>query len=421
MTRLAEAAEALHPRLLALFQDLHAHPEIGFEEHRTTSAVAEELDRIGFAVRTSDAVTGVVGVLENGPGPVVALRADLDALAIVERTGLPYSSEHGAVGAMHACGHDIHTVGLLGTAQLLADARADWSGTVVAIAQPAEETGEGARRFIASGILDDVPRPDVVVGQHVGGREGEQPFGARPGITHAGQRNWRVTVRTTGGHAAGPHRAANPATYLAQLVLRLQAALPTAVAASEEVVLVPTTVHAGSGSNIIAASGSATFCARAFSDEVLDALDAEVERVARGLAQAEGIEELEIERFNRFPLNVNDPDALVRVRELLADEFAAEFADAGGFWREPDRLLGSEDFGELPVHWQAPGVFWFFDGGTAPSAPDREAARRGHSPTFAPNPELALRRGVRGLTAVTLGLLTSRPSSHEQVAGRTAR
>ncbi|WP_159501812.1 M20 family metallopeptidase [Microbacterium sp. 18062] len=397
---LHDEVEALYPELFDVFADLHRHPEIGFEEHRTTARVVALLEEAGLRTRTSDRVTGAVGVLENGTGPVVALRADIDALPIAERTGLAYSSdtvERTGPPAMHACGHDIHTTSLVGAARILARRRDEWSGTVIAVAQPAEELGEGARRLIASRLLEGLPVPDVVLGQHVGGR-GDHLFTSRAGVYEAGQRNWRVTVRASGGHAAGPHRAINPLGVLAQLVLRAQAIVGASVPAGEKAVLVPTTVHGGIGSNVIPSEAAATFCARALSDETLDVIESALERQARGLAEAEG-GSIEIERFNVFPLNVNDDAALGRAVEALRGEFGEDA------YAETEAILGSEDFGELPAYWRAPSAYWHFDPGVSPAVADADRARAGHSPEFAPDPEVALRRGTRALAATALEFL----------------
>lgn len=388
--------EALYPALFSRFADLHAHPEVGFAEHRTSALVAEHLANLGLSVHRPSEVTGVLGILANGPGPVVALRADIDALPLTEQTGLPYSSEHtrsaSTGAAMHACGHDIHTVSLLGAIEGLVARRSDWRGTVLAIAQPAEELGEGARRFIASGVLDHAPAPGIVIGQHVGSGE-DALFSSRAGVYEAGQRNWRVTASGAGGHAAGPHRTVNPLSFASQLITRLQAATALTIDARERAVLVPTSVHAGGASNIIPTSATLTFCARAFSESVLDALDEEVNRIARGIAVSEGIADLLIERFSEFPVNINDDAALATVRLALDAEFGA------GSFREGDALLGSEDFGEFGRHWSVPSVYWHFDAGASPHVQDQVAARRGHAPSFAPDPELALRRGTRALLA----------------------
>lgn len=398
----AADADALLPELLEFYTDLHRNPEVGFAEHRTTERIVAAFEDLGLEVHRPDGATGAVGVLRGGDGPVVALRADIDALPIAERTGLAYSSEWNeslaGAPAMHACGHDVHATALLGALRLLVDRRDAWSGTVIALAQPAEELGEGARRFIASGVLDPLPVPDVVLGQHVGSRDAA-PFVSRAGAYEAAQRNWRVTFRGPGGHAAAPHRTHNPLGAVAQLVTRLQAVPSLALASEERAVLVATTVHGGAASNVIPVEASATFCARALSSDAIDVLDREVARIARALAAVEELDDPDIVRFNEFPLTTNDAATLARVVAALEAEFGADA------YAEAQPLLGSEDFGEFATHWAVPSAYWHFDGGTAPEVPDAEAARRGHSPTFAPDPTLALPRGTRALTVAALAFL----------------
>ncbi|MCE0538567.1 amidohydrolase [Kineosporia rhizophila] len=385
------------PGLLDFYRDLHAHPEIAFEEVRTTRRVAQELSGLGYRVTTSAEVTGLVASLENGAGPVVGLRADLDALPIVEQTGLPYAAPP-ELGAKHACGHDLHTTALLGVARLLAATRQDWSGTLVLIAQPAEETGTGASRLAASGLLDEHPTPSVLLGQHVGNFDAGT-VRSRAGVLMAGQRNWRITLRGPGGHASVPHESANPLTAAAQLILRIQAITGFELPAGERAVITPTTVHAGQATNAIPAELTVTVCSRAFSSQTLDTIDAAVRRITAGVAATERLEH-EIEVFNPFPLNVNDEATLARVQAVLEQEF--------GTYEEMPPMLGSEDFGNLAAHYGIPSAFWLFGIATAPAVTSPQA-RSGHSPHFAPDPEQAVPFAVRALLAVTRSWLGGWP------------
>lgn len=402
-TAIARSVRAILPDLADFYQDLHAHPEIAFQETRTTSRLADALTRLGYRVTTSGTVTGLVASLSNGPGPVVGVRADIDALPIREETGLPYASEgRECEPAMHACGHDVHTTALLGAARLLREDLSNWSGTLVLVAQPAEETGSGARALADSGLLDEHPRPHLLLGQHVGGEE-SGVVRSRPDVYQAGQVNWRIVLRSPGGHAATPHRSISLLPVAAQLILRIQSIASLEVDARETTIVVPTTVHAGTATNVLPDELVLTVCARSLSSDVLQLLDAAIRRVARVLTESEGLPtQPAIEQFNVFPANVNDPEAFATVRDALL----AEFGD--GTFRKAEPMLGSEDFGDLASYLGVPSMYWHFGITPSPLAARPDRALAGHSPYFAPDPRQALTFGTRALvTATRAGLKAS--------------
>ncbi len=196
----------IDPALIDLYKDLHRHPELGFQEHRTSAIVAERLNALGFEVTTGVGKTGVVGVLKNGAGPTALLRADMDALPVQEDTGLDYAStatavdEHGETKPVaHACGHDMHMTCLLGAAQILSTDTASWSGTLLIVFQPAEELGAGAQAMVDDGLFDRFPKPDVVLGQHVAPLPAGKIAG-HPGLSYAGSDSLRVRVIGRGAH-----------------------------------------------------------------------------------------------------------------------------------------------------------------------------------------------------------------------------
>lgn len=248
------------------------------------------------------------------------------------------------------------------------------------------------------GGLEGLPRPDIVLGQHTGGRP-PALFTSRPGTYMAAVRAWNITARGPGGHGSVPHLTVNPLLFAAQLVSRLHAVPATVLSTEERAVVVPTVVRGGTEANIIPDEVTITVAARAFDAEVLDRIEREILRITEGLAAAEGLTELVIDQHRTFPLNVNDPAALDAAVQALEAEFGA------GSYAEIPAILGAEDFGEFATYWGAPSAYWHFDAGVSPDAAHPDEARRGHSPTFAPDPEVGLRRGARALTAVALRFL----------------
>ncbi|HWU23239.1 MAG TPA: amidohydrolase, partial [Nocardioides sp.] len=240
-----------------LYKDLHAHPELSFAETRTAGIVASQLGELGLEVTTGVGRTGVVGVLHNGDGPVVGLRADMDALPVEEKTGLPYASTVRAIDAegvevpvMHACGHDVHVTCLLGALEELVSSREEWSGTVVAYFQPAEEIGGGALAMVEDDIASRFPRPSIVLGQHV------TPLPAGLLSVHAGPAmasadNITVTLYGSGGHGSRPEATIDPVVTAAAVVMRLQTVVSREVPAADPVVVTVGAIQAGTKHNII--------------------------------------------------------------------------------------------------------------------------------------------------------------------------
>ncbi|OZF50805.1 hypothetical protein CH293_14845 [Rhodococcus sp. 14-2470-1b] len=396
MTTLA----AVRPsRLRELYEDFHRWPEVAFQERRTTAVIADELRGRGLHVSTSDTVTGLVATLENGPGPVVGLRADIDALPIAEQTGVPYAS---TTGAMHACGHDVHITSLIGTIDRLLAVRDRWSGTVVAIFQPAEEVGSGARAQLASGIFDDHPTPHIVLGQHASGALAPGTVGSRPAVLQAAADTWQITLRGDGGHAAGPHKTVDLVVLAASMILRLQTIVSREVPPNETAVVSVGTIHAGTVSNILPDELTFTVNARSFTEEVRSLIERSVRRIVVAEAQASGLQaEPEFEHTVHFPLNVNDVAAFETVRSALETEFGEHD------FTVVDPVTGSEDFGEYGTSFGVPSVYWYFGTGLAEEVASRVPVPNGHSPWYAPDPDVAIDVGVRAFTSVALAALNS--------------
>lgn len=393
--------------LAAVYRDLHQHPELSFQEHRTAGIVAEALSALGLTVTTGIGRTGVVGVLENGAGPTVLLRADMDGLPVLEATGLPYAStargidpDGHEVPVMHACGHDVHVTCLLGATERLVADRATWSGTLVALFQPAEEWGGGAEEMVGDGLYDRVPKPDVVLGQHVA------PFPAgfaavRSGVAMAGADSLTVKLHGTGGHGSRPETTVDPVYLAASTVVRLQGIVARELAASDAAVVTVGQIHAGTKSNIIPAEATLGLSVRSFDETVRTKVLTSIERIARAEAAASGApREPEFVYEERFPITVNDPGATERT--------AAALRRALGEQRviDPGVVSGSEDVGVLATAAGAPLVYWFLGGSDPSLFGDALATGRmpddipsNHSPHFAPLIEPTLEVGVAALVA----------------------
>ena len=388
-----------------LYYDLHAHPELAFAEHRTAGIVADRLTALGLDVTTGIGGTGVVGVLANGEGPTVLLRADMDGLPVTEETGLPYAStqtvvdEYGhEVGVMHACGHDIHVTCLIGAMERLVETREEWNGIVVALFQPAEEHGGGAQVMIEDGLYDKVPTPDIVLGQHVA------PYpvgivGAHAGPAMAAVDALDVTLFGRGGHGSRPETTIDPVVMAAATVMRLQGVVSREVAAFDPAVVTVGFVSAGTKSNIIPAEAALGISIRSFSDPVRDRVVSAVERIVRAEARASGApREPEFAVTERYPVTVNDPDATERTNNA----FRAAFGDDRVF--DPGLIAGSEDVGNLATAAGVPLVYWFLGGADPEAYAAAEAAGTldtdipsNHSPFFAPLPQPTIDVGVRAL------------------------
>lgn len=393
--------------LAAVYRDLHEHPELSFQEHRTAGIVAEALTSFGLTVTTGIGRTGVVGVLENGAGPTVLLRADMDGLPVLEATGLPYAStargtdhEGNDQPVMHACGHDVHVTCLLGATERLVADRTSWSGTLIALFQPAEEWGGGAEAMVADGLYDRVPKPDIVLGQHVA------PFpagftGVHAGVAMAAADSLSVRLHGTGGHGSRPETTVDPVYLAASTTVRLQSIVARELAATDAAVVTVGQIHAGTKHNIIPAEATLGLSVRSFDETVRTKVLAAIERIAKAEAAASGApREPEITFEESFPLTVNEAAATERtaaaLRRALGDERVID----------PGLVSGSEDVGVLATAAGAPLVYWLLGGADPSLFGDALATGRmpddipsNHSPFFAPLIEPTLDVGVAALVA----------------------
>jgi amidohydrolase len=392
--------------LLSIYQDLHAHPELGFQEHRTAGVVVDRLTEIGGITVTSGVGgTGVVGVLENGDGPVVWLRADMDGLPVQERTGLPYAStaratdEDGNEGpTMHACGHDIHVTWLLGALERLVATTADWSGTVVAVFQPAEEVISGARAMIDDGLVERFPTPTVVLGQH----SAPAPVGVvavGSGAVMASSDRFTVTFNGRGAHGSAPQASLDPIVTAASAVVRLQTVVSREVGPSDAGVVTVGSFHAGTRPNIIPDTAVIEISTRARNEETRARIIASIERIVRAESEAGGLAEPTIERAPGADVLVNDAEQAAVVLDALRPVVPNAVDMESGL------AMASEDVGQLATAAGAPIVYWFT------GITDPELFRRGedipsnHSPFYAPQADTAIPVGVDALVAAARATL----------------
>ncbi|MEU6373669.1 amidohydrolase [Streptomyces sp. NPDC046909] len=387
------------------YRDLHRHPELSGREHRTAARLAERLKEAGYDTVEGVGGTGVASVLRNGDGPVVLLRADMDALPVREETGLPYASE--ADGVMHACGHDLHVTWLAGAAEALAAGRDAWSGTLVLVGQPAEETGSGAAAMIADGLYERVPRPDVLLGQHAApGPVGLYPH--VPGLILSATTDVDIVVHGRGGHGSRPETTVDPVVTAAYIVTRLQTVVSREVAPRESAVLTVGRIEAGTAANIIPSTARISLNLRTQSEAVRDRMVAAIRRIAEGECLAAGCpREPEVTLGGSFPVTVNDAETDRRI----ADVHREVFGDGTVF--DPGPAMGSEDFSRLAADGQ-PYSFWFVTTtpaatwDAAPGGDDLlarlDALPSNHSPHFAPDLSVVA-PGVRTLVSGALSYL----------------
>lgn len=388
-----------------LYRHFHRHPELSLAEHATAERIELELTGLGLDVQRIGG-TGVVGVLSNGDGPTVLARADTDALPVTEDTGLEYSST--VDGAMHACGHDLHVVALLGAVRVLTEHRGAWSGTYVALFQPAEENAAGAQAMLDDGLVTKVPSPDVALSQHV------MPFAAGTIGTAAGPvlsagDSVRITVHGRGAHGSMPHNAVDPVVLAASIVLRLQTIVSRETQPGQFAVVTVGASNAGTTSNIIPDRAELLLNLRTYDMALREQIMAAIERIVRGECDAAGSPaEPEFAYYDQFPLTSNHAQTNTRVTEALAGYFGAEAV----FDTKPS--TASEDFSRIPDAFGVPYAYWFV--GSVDPQRYRAAVEAGtvssdipanHSPFFAPAMDPSLEIATQAQAVAALAYLAS--------------
>ncbi|HUN84810.1 MAG TPA: M20 family metallopeptidase [Terracidiphilus sp.] len=404
----------LLPDLESLYKDIHSHPELSMQEKRTADIAAQRLRAGGYDVIAGIGKTGIAGILKNGDGPTVMLRADMDALPVREATGLPYASsataidnEGKTVPVMHACGHDMHVTWLIGAATLFAQHREAWSGTLMPVFQPAEETGEGARAMINDGLFNRVPKPDVILGQHVMvGSSGVVSY--RPGVVTSAGDSLQIRMFGRGAHGSMPQASIDPVVMAASTVLRLQTIVSREVAPTDAVVLTVGSLQAGTKENVIPDEAIIKLNVRTFDDGVRTRVLAAIERIVNAEAEAsKAPRKPEITPLDRYAFVKNDPEATKRV----ADAFRSYFSV--GRVQETQPTTASEDFGSFGTGWHVPSVFWFVGGNDPDEFARAKSSGRiadlptNHNPRFAPVIHPTLEAGVEAMVVASQAWLSA--------------
>jgi hippurate hydrolase len=407
--------------LLATYKSLHAAPELSHREEKTSVFVAGELRKLGFTVterigkyqNSQWSGYGVVGVLKNGLGPTVLVRTELDALPVEEKTGLPYSSnvktknDAGVdVSVMHACGHDIHMTSFLGTAKLLTELKNSWSGTLVMVGQPAEETGDGANAMLRDEMYTRFPKPDFAIALHDKPELETGKVGYTPGYAMASATSIDIKIRGIGGHGSAPENTKDPIVTAAQVVMALQTIVSRENSPLDPAVVTVGSIHGGTRYNIIPDEVNLQLTVRTYKPEVRQRILASIERIVKGVALTAGIPE------DRAPMvkvsegtnsTYNDPQLL----ERLAGTFKRALGEENVVKMPP--IMASEDFGYFSLDQKIPAtIFWLGASDPAKVKQSRESgvALPGlHSALFAPVPEPTLRTGVKAMTSAVLELM----------------
>lgn len=407
MPALPGPSDELLARLANVYKDIHANPELSMQEKRTAGIAANWLRDQGFEVTEGVGVTGVVGVLRNGEGATVLLRADMDALPMAENTGLDYASTKTGIdpssgretGIAHSCGHDMHVAWLMGVTQILAENKDKWRGTVLAVFQPGEETGEGAKAMVEDSLVERFPKPDIALGQHVMSLPAGQAR-LRSGPMLSRSDSLKVTLFGRGGHGSAPETTVDPVVMAAATVMRLQTVVSREIAPTDDAAVTVGSMQAGSSANIIPNEAVLQLNIRTFDDQVRDQVLSSIERIVAGEAALAGAPKPpEITVLGQFPLTLNDEDATEKVAAALRERLGTEQVQPTG------PASASEDFTVLARAWDVPSVYWLV--GSIDPEKYAEAEKNGtlnqlpsnHSPEFAPPIDPTLRTGIEAMLA----------------------
>jgi hippurate hydrolase len=408
---LTDAIAADYPYLEKLFRHFHANPELSLQEHDTSAHLAEELEGLGLAVTRNIGQTGVVGELQNGAGPVVLIRSDMDALPVEEKTGLSYASrvrqvnrEGDELPVMHACGHDMHMTTLVGVARRMIENRDQWSGTLLLVGQPAEECLGGAKGMIADGLYDKVGRPDYALALHVIAKYPAGKIAFSEGLMYSSADTVRIIVHTVATHGSSPHLGQDPVLIGSQIVVALQSIVTREVSPVEPALITVGAFRAGTAANVIADHAQLDITVRSNTETTRKLLLGSIERVAIQTARAAGVAEdllpEVIVASDGGPTTTNDAALARRVRASMQAGMPAEnFTE----WYQSD--MGAEDFPELvKVDPPIPSVY-FEVGGTPPEKIADGSWAEHHSPYFQIDPETSIKSGVQAMTLAAVELL----------------
>ncbi|MDP4488245.1 amidohydrolase [Pseudoalteromonas piscicida] len=413
-----QVAESM-PELESLYLHLHQNPELSYKEEKTAGRLADEMRRLGYDVTENVGGFGVVGMLKNGDGPTVMIRADTDGLPIIEETGKPYASKvkvkddaGNLVGVMHGCGHDIHMTSLIGTAKQLMDNKEKWQGTLMLVAQPAEEVGGGAKAMLKEGLYTQFAKPDHVIGLHVSAAVPAGKVAIAPGYALANVDSVDIIVKGKGGHGAYPHTTIDPVVLASRIVLGLQTITSREISPLEPSVITVGSIHGGSKHNIISNEVKLQLTLRSYNPDVREQQIAAIKRLTAGIAQSAGLEdslvpEVIVHESESIPSTYNNPELAEFVTSAIKQEIGAENVE------QSQPVMAGEDFGlygrtddNVPIT-----IFWL--GGVNQAVFDA-AQKSGeplpslHSSKFAPDYPIAIATGVRAMSNSALALFNQK-------------
>lgn len=404
-----------YPALDSLYKSLHQNPELSLQEKETSQRMASELKELGYEVTDKIGGYGVVGVLQNGPGPTLLIRTDMDALPMEEKTGLPYASTKQGVTSdgketfiTHSCGHDIHMSVFVGTAKTLMKFKGKWSGTLVLVAQPSEENGLGANNMMKDGLYSRFPHPDMAISLH------DYPFlaagtvGLKSGAFMAGVDMMNVTVHGKGGHGAAPHTAIDPIVLSAQMILAYQTIISRIKVPTDPAVITVGSIRGGTVHNIIPDEVTMQLTMRSYSTEVREMIIEQIKLISDNLARAAGLPEDKLPTYwirePYTPALINDDALIARARKVFEEHLGAENV------LTTEALMIGEDFSQYGLQERPIPITMFFLG--AGDAAQLEKARKEnleipglHSPYFAPIPEPTIKTGVKAMSLLAMDIL----------------
>lgn len=417
-SELHTSIEKTLPQLEALYLKLHQAPELSLHEEKTSKLIANKLSSLGFKVTKNIGGYGVVGLFKNGNGPTVMIRTDTDGLPIIEQTGKAYAStattldqHNNAVGLMHGCGHDIHMTSFIGTAEQLMLNKDKWQGTLMMVAQPAEEVGAGAKAMLKEGLFEQFAKPDHVLGLHVSAALPAGKVAIAPGYALANVDSVDITVKGKGGHGAYPHTTIDPVVIASRIVLALQTINSREVSPLEPSVITVGSIHGGAKHNVISDQVKLQLTLRSYNQAVRTQQIAAIKRITKGIAISAGLSEslypTVFVQDENTPSTYNNPEQTLKVKQSIAQEIGQEQVV------ESQPVMAGEDFGrygltddKLPIT-----IFWL--GGVEnnlyqQSVKTGETLPSLHSSKFAPDYPLAIKTGVRAMTASALDLFNQK-------------
>ncbi|WP_209327388.1 M20 metallopeptidase family protein [Pseudoalteromonas sp. PA2MD11] len=407
------------PKIEKLYLDLHQSPELSYHEKETGQKLAKQLKQLGFTVTDNVGGYGVVGIYENGDGPTVMIRTDTDGLPIVEQTGKPYASkvtvtnDAGAtVGVMHGCGHDIHMSSFIGTAQQLMTHKDQWQGTLMMVAQPAEEVGGGAKAMLKEGLFTKYPTPDHVIGLHVSASVPAGKVSMKTEYTMASVDSVDITVKGKGGHGAYPHTTIDPVVIASRIVLALQTITSRELSPLEPSVITVGSIHGGSKHNVISDEVKLQLTLRSYNPEVRLQQIAAIKRITKGIALSAGLDEslapeVYVHEDESIPSTYNNPAQTNVVRSAIANAIGEDNV------LETEAVMAGEDFGLYGRTEQNVPITLFWLGGVEPSQYD-SAMQSGatlpslHSSKFAPDYKKALPTGITAMSNAAVALFNKK-------------